>query len=204
MTAAPRPGGAADASLGWWGAGRRPVHRRGDHRPRQPAGQGHLASGHEPAPPRRPARGTKPWPAASLAEIVRIYGLRHWAGQPPSRSRTNSAWPTSRSVPTSPSAATRRWSTARSPSAGPPRHPHRGRHRTSFQRGGGPPQPWQPQTHPAVPPVPNWPRRPQLADPRDHAHALVARMVQGAPPPDLQHLLDSVTSGHGLFLYLPP
>ena len=29
-------------------------------------------------------------------------------------------------------------------------------------------------------------------------------MVQSASPPELQHLLDNVTAGLGLFLYLPP
>jgi hypothetical protein len=47
-------------------------------------------------------------------------------------------------------------------------------------------------------------RRPQLAYPRDHAHALVAGLVQDAPPAEFQHLLDTVSAGHGLFLYLPP
>ena len=52
--------------------------------------------------------------------------------------------------------------------------------------------------------APRTARRPQLADPRDYAHALVAGMVEGAPPAELQHLLNAVSAGHGLFLYLTP
>ena len=46
--------------------------------------------------------------------------------------------------------------------------------------------------------------RPQLADPPQRVHALVAGTVQGTPPAALQRLLDSTSAGHGLFLYLPP
>ena len=60
---------------GRMGTGRRPAPGRGHRRPGHPAGQGHLVPGHEPAPARRPARGrTALHPAASLAEIVRLYG----------------------------------------------------------------------------------------------------------------------------------
>jgi hypothetical protein len=49
------------------------------HRPGNPAGQGHLVPGHEPAPPRRPPRHS--WGAPDLTEVVRLYGIRHWIEQ---------------------------------------------------------------------------------------------------------------------------
>ena len=55
--------------------------------------------------------------------------------------------------------------------------------------------------HQAGPPAA---RRPQLADPRDHAHTLVARLVPKPPLAEPQHLLDDVTAGHGLFPHPPP
>jgi hypothetical protein len=46
-------------------------------------------------------------------------------------------------------------------------------------------------------------RRARLAFPVDRAAALVAGMVQGPPPPQLQALIDSVAAGCGLHLYIP-
>ena len=63
---------------------------RGHRRPVRPAGQGHLEPCHEPAPARWSAREGQPVPGADgLAEIVRLYGIRHWIEQSPSRSRTS-------------------------------------------------------------------------------------------------------------------
>ena len=70
--------------------------------------------------PGGPREDGSPHPAAGLAEITRIYGIRHWIEQSCNRSRTSWAGPISRSAPMPPSAATRPWSTARSASAGPP------------------------------------------------------------------------------------
>src|SRR6185437_11917784 len=53
---------AAGARLGWWGAGRHQAPGRGHRRPGHPARQGHLVPGHQPAPPRRAARGGQPSP----------------------------------------------------------------------------------------------------------------------------------------------
>ena len=73
---------AADATLGWWGPGRHPAPGGGHRRPGHLAGQGHLVPGHQPAPPGRPARGRQPASGRpGLAEIVRIYGIRHWIEQ---------------------------------------------------------------------------------------------------------------------------
>jgi len=43
----------------------------------------------------------------------------------------------------------------------------------------------------------------RLAHPFDRAATLVASMIQGAPPPRPQALINSVTAGCGLHLYLP-
>jgi DDE superfamily endonuclease len=67
-----------------------------------------------------------------------------------------------------------------------------------------PPAPGEPDHSSRTRLAPRAASRRQLADPGGHAHALVTRMVQSAPPPDLQHLIDDVTAGHGLFLYPPP
>ena len=41
------------------------------------------------------------------------------------------------------------------------------------------------------------------AAPLDHAAALVAGMVKGPRPPQLQALISSVAAGHALHLYIP-
>jgi hypothetical protein len=43
----------------------------------------------------------------------------------------------------------------------------------------------------------------RLAFPVDRGAAVVDRMVQGAPPPQLQALINSVAAGCGLHLYIP-
>ena len=115
---------AADATLGWWGPdgfSPRPCGG-GRRRTRAPCpGQGDLV----PTPPTCPgpaarAGADSPHPAAGLAEIVRIYGIRHWIEQGYKRSKTSWAGPTSRSAPTPRCTGIRPWSTARSASAGPP------------------------------------------------------------------------------------
>ena len=50
--------------------------------------------------PGGPREADSPRPAVGLAEITRIYGIRHWTEQSYSRSRTSSAGLTSRSAPT--------------------------------------------------------------------------------------------------------
>jgi hypothetical protein len=66
---------AAEATLGWWGpdGARRLVAATAC--PERPPG-----TRHEPAP-RRPREADSPHPAADLAEITRIYGIRHWIEQ---------------------------------------------------------------------------------------------------------------------------
>ena len=131
--------------LGLVGTGRRPAPGGGHRRPGHPAAQGHLVPGHQPAPPRRPARGQtartrpQPWPR-SCGSTASGTG----SSRATSRSKTSWAGPTSRSAPTPRSAATRPWSTARSASAGTPGSPitrrrtilrHRGQN-PAAERGG--------------------------------------------------------------------
>ena len=67
-------------SLGWWGpdGARRLVAATAD--PGHLAGQGHLVLAHLPRPG-GPREASSPHPAADLAEIVRIYGIRNWIEQ---------------------------------------------------------------------------------------------------------------------------
>ena len=202
---------AADARLGSWGpdGARRLVAVTADPGTLPGKATWYLVT--NLARPGGPREEDSPWPAASLAEIVRIYGLRNWVEQATSRSRTSSAGPASRSAPTSPSAATRRWSTARSASAGTPGSPlspRPGRRRQARERGGTATWSRQPRACRPVPPAPSWPRALRAVRSWLTPAITLTRWWQAwskAPPPaELQHLLDAVSAGHGLFLYLPP
>ncbi|MER6379877.1 hypothetical protein ABT274_07745 [Streptomyces sp. NPDC001127] len=98
---------------------------RGHHRPGLPAGEGHLVPGHQPAPPRRTPRHHRPTPAGRprrdhpplrTAAMDRAELQTHQG-----RTRLGRLL---KSAPTAPSAATRPWSTAPSPSAGTSGLPH--------------------------------------------------------------------------------
>jgi len=72
---------AADTTLGWWGpdGARRLVAATADPATLPPEATWYLVTNlPRPAGPREAG---SPHPAASLAEIVRIYGIRHWTGQ---------------------------------------------------------------------------------------------------------------------------
>jgi hypothetical protein len=72
---------AADATLGWWGpdGARRLVAATADPATLPPKATWYLVTNlPRPAGPREAG---SPHPAASLAEIVRIYGIRHWIEQ---------------------------------------------------------------------------------------------------------------------------
>ena len=72
---------AADARLGWWGpdGARRLVAATADPAALPDKATWYLVT--NLARPGGPREEDSPWPAASLAEIVRIYGLRDWAEQ---------------------------------------------------------------------------------------------------------------------------
>jgi hypothetical protein len=202
---------AADATLGWWGpdGARRLVAATADPATLPPKATWYLVT--NLPRPGGPREADSPHPAADLAEITRIYGIRHWTGQGYKQVKDELGWA---GFQVRSDIAIRRhqalvncafsfcWSAW--PAAQPPPGP-------------GPASPGErgrcfPVSAPAgmaaqrsgTKLAPRAARRPQLADPRNRAHALVARLVQGAPPAELQHLLDTVSAGHGLYLYQPP
>jgi hypothetical protein len=157
--------------------------------------------------PGGPRQADSPHPAAGLAEIVRIYGIRHWIEQSYKQVKDELGWATSRSALTAPSAATRPWSTARSPSAGLPgslitRHSTSPRHRGQNPAGerGGPPAA-------LLPPAPSWPRALRAIRAWLTPWTVLQRWWQAwsgrPPPPQLQALMTSVAAGCGLHLYIP-
>jgi hypothetical protein len=199
---------AADATLGWWGrtapgawSWRPPT--RAPCRPRPPGTWSPAC----PAPEAR-ASGKAPGRPRAWPRSCGSTGCATGWNRATSRSRTSSAGPASRSAPTSPSAATRRWSTVRSPSAGPPARPRPGRRRQALKRGGTASRSHQPQRHESIAPAPNWPRLLRAVRSWLTPAITLTRWWHAwskAPPPaELQHLIDDVTAGHGLFLYLPP
>ena len=70
-----------DATLGWWARTAFGAWWQLPPTVGHLARQSRLVPGHQPAPPWQPARGHSPHPAASLADITRIYGIRHWIEQ---------------------------------------------------------------------------------------------------------------------------
>jgi hypothetical protein len=72
---------AADAALGWWGpdGARRLVVATADPATLPPKATWYLVT--SLPRPGGPREADSPHPAASLAEIVRIYGIRHWIEQ---------------------------------------------------------------------------------------------------------------------------
>jgi len=123
-----------------------------------------------------------------LAEIVRIYGLRHWVEQSYKQFKDELGWA---DFQVRSDIAIRRhqalvscafcfcWDTGLT--AGPPPGPAPA---SPQERGRCSPALAAPDmlAHPSGTKLaPRAARRPQLADPRDRAHALVAGMVQSAP-----------------------
>ena len=72
---------AADATLGWWGpdGARRLVAATADPATLPPKATWYLVT--NLPRPGGPREADSPHPAAGLAEIVRIYGIRHWIEQ---------------------------------------------------------------------------------------------------------------------------
>jgi hypothetical protein len=138
-----------------------------------------------PGGPREPG---SPHPAAGLAEIVRIYGIRHWIEQSYKQVKDELGWA---DFQVRSDIAIRRhqvlvncafcfcwdtWLTSQPPPGPAPAGPQ--------ERGRRCPVP----AAPCMPDRPSGTKlasrtagRPQLADPRHHAYALVAGLVQGAP-----------------------
>jgi len=176
---------AADASLGWWGpdGARRLVVATADPDALPDKATWYLVT--SLPRPGGPREEESPWPAASLAEVVRVYGLRHWVEQSYKQVKDELGWA---DFQVRSDIAIRRhqalvncaftfcWLASQSP-PGPAQ--------------AGPEERGPRRSAPAAPAVPGHPscpelappaaRCPQLADPRDRAHTLVAGMVQSAP-----------------------
>jgi hypothetical protein len=135
--------------------------------------------------PGGPREAESPWPAAGLAEIVRIYGLRHWIEQGYKQVKDELGWA---DFQVRSDIAIRRhqalvncaftfcWLTSQSPPGPAPAGPG--------ERGRRQPASAAPETRnppPGTRLAPPAARRPQLADPGGHAHALAAGLVQSAP-----------------------
>ena len=181
---------AADATLGWWGpdGSTRLVIATADPAALPDKATWYLAT--NLPRPGGPREAGSPHPAAGLAEIVRIYGIRHWIEQGYKQVKDELGWA---DFQVRSDIAIRRhqalvncafcfcWDTwlTSPPPPGPAADGH-------LERGHRQPAPAAPGTpgHPSGPKLaPRPARSPQLADPRDHAHALVAGMVQSAPAP---------------------
>jgi hypothetical protein len=176
---------AAGAALGWWGpdGARRLVVATADPATLPDKATWYLVT--NLARPGGPREDGSPWPAAGLGEIVRIYGLRHWVEQSYKQVKDELGWA---DFQVRSDVAIRRhqvlvncafcfcwdtWLTSR-PAPGP-----------APAREGAPlpasPAPGMPSYPTSAQLAPRTACRPQLADPRDHAHALVAGLVQSAP-----------------------
>jgi hypothetical protein len=197
---------AADAALGWWGpdGARRLVVATADPATLPPKATWYLVTSLPRPGGLREAASSHP--AADLAEIVRIYGIRHWTGQSYKQVKDQLGWA---DLQVRSDTAIRRhqalvncafsfcWDTwfADHPA------PHRpGAPRTPLARG----ERGAMRRHAAGAILATGiTRDTRLAPPLDHAAALVAGMVESAPPPQLQALMNSVAAGCGLHLYIP-
>ncbi|MFF6780383.1 hypothetical protein [Streptomyces sp. NPDC012510] len=143
--------------------------------------------------PDAPHAATSPDPPADLAEIVRLYGLRPWIEQSYKQIKDELGWADFQVRSTAPSAATRPWSTAPSPSAGTSGSPHPDPWMTQFRTGA--PTRGQREGDQPNPTHPNWLLAqgitfgPRLAHPCHHPEPMVAildgqRPTSRTPGPD--------------------
>jgi hypothetical protein len=179
---------AAEARLGWWGPDQatRLVVATTDPHALPDKATWYLAT-NLPRPGSR-AQTDAPHPAAGLAEILYLYGLRHWVEQSYKQIKDEIGWA---DFQVRSAIAIRRhqtlvncafsfcwdtWFTAPPPPApAPAALQERGHPRPA------PPTPLLPADLTSPHLAPRAPRRPQLADPRDHARALVENLVHSGP-----------------------
>jgi hypothetical protein len=177
---------AADATLGWWGpdGNRRLVVATADPGTLPAKATWYLVT--NLPRPGGPREADSPHPAAGLAEVVRIYGIRHWIEQSYKQVKDELGWA---DFQVRSDIAIRRhqvlvncafsfcwdaWFAHPAPAATPPAPDADGGERGARARRAEP--------APAVL-APGAARRARLARPVDRAAALVDRMVQRAPAP---------------------
>jgi hypothetical protein len=175
--------------------------------------------------PGGPRQATSPHPAAGLAEITRLYGLRNWAGQGYKQVKDELGWA---DFQVRSDTAIRRhqvlvhcafsfcWATW--PAGPPPPEDPPAQHATPPRddppaQGTAPAQPGHdrgergPRTAPPPPPEPSWPRALRAVrawlTPATALRRWWPTWSNAPPPPQLQALIDSVSAGHGLDLYIP-
>jgi hypothetical protein len=197
---------AADARLGWWGPDglTRLVAATADPGTLPDKATWYLATNlPRPGGPRQAA---SPHPAASLAEVVRIYGIRHWTEQGYKQVKDELGWA---DFQVRSDIGIRRhqvlvncafffcWAAwfAHPPPAATSSAPGAG----DGERGPGPAGPPRPP--------PSWPRairavRAWLA-PWIALQRWWAAWSKAPPPRQLQALISSVAAGFGLHLYIP-
>jgi hypothetical protein len=175
---------AADATLGWWGpdGARRLVAATADPATLPPKATWYLVT--NLPRPGGAREADSPHPAAGLAEIVRIYGVRHWIEQGYKQVKDELGWA---DFQVRSDIAIRRhqvlvncafsfcwdaWFTEPAPPAATPPPAGDGERGSRTRRAA-----------PAAILAPGTPRRARLAHPVDRAAALVDRMVQRAPAP---------------------
>ena len=197
---------AADATLGWWGPDgfTRLVAVTADPGTLPDKATWYLAT--NLPRPGGPREADSPHPAASLAEITRIYGIRHWIEQSYKQVKDELGWA---DFQVRSDIAIRRhqalvncafcfcwaaWFADR-----PPQHDTRHRSQSPAAERGG--------SDAAVPrPAPSWPRA--LRAVRAWLSPWIALQrwwpawSKAPPPPQLQALISSVAAGCGLHLYI--
>ena len=197
---------AADARLGWWGpdGARRLVVATADPATLPAKATWYLVTNlPRPAGPRE---AESPHPAAGLAEIVRIYGIRHWIEQSYKQVKDELGWA---DFQVRSDVAIRRHQTLVNCAfsfcwnawfADPPPCPQRPRTGPARGERGA-------SRRPAPAGAPSWPQALRAIRAWLHPSITLVRWWQAwsdrPPPPQLQTLINSVAAGHGLHLYSP-
>ena len=196
---------AADATLGWWGPDgtTRLVVATADPGTLPDKATWYLAT--NLPRPGGPREAGSPHPAADLAEIMRIYGIRHWIEQSYKQVKDELGWA---DFQVRSDVAIRRHQALVNCAFSfcwdawfadhPPHHDVRHRSRNPAAERGGPPA----AAAAAAVLAPGDQGRPRLAFPVDRIAALVGRMVQGAPAPPAAGTDRLRRAGHGLHLYI--
>ena len=199
---------AADATLGWWGpdGARRLVVATADPATLPDKATWYLVT--NLPRPGGPREADSPHPAAALAEIVRIYGIRHWIEQSYKQVKDELGWA---DFQVRSDIAIRRHQVLVNCAfsfcwaawfADHPARPHASAPRPGPGRGERGAARRRPPAAPSLAPgdsaryAPGWP-------PGSRCSAGGPHGPTAPPPPQLQALINSVAAGCGLHLYIP-